>query len=200
MPERLLRVLLLEQSERDAALVTEELNGMSETVVVERIDTEEELEAALAAFAADVILADRSRGRREAVFPYSTVRALRPAAPVIMLANGLDEETFVTFMRDGPDDLVLKSNIGRLRPAITSAIEARKPLTRLSPRQVEVLMLVANGRSTREIADRFGLSVKTVESHRGAMMKRLGLHDIAALVRYAIRMSLVPSGKFDRVQ
>jgi DNA-binding NarL/FixJ family response regulator len=104
------------------------------------------------------------------------------------------------FLHDGPDDLVFKTNMGRLPSAIETAISARRPLSRLSARQREVLLSVAEGRSTRAIADRLGLSIKTVESHRGAMMRRLGLHDVASLVRYAVRMGLVSSDGLVRQQ
>jgi DNA-binding NarL/FixJ family response regulator len=57
---------------------------------------------------------------------------------------------------------------------------------------VEVLRLVAEGRRTRDIAKKLGLSVKTVESHRGEIMKRLRVHDVVSLVRYAIRVGLSP--------
>jgi DNA-binding NarL/FixJ family response regulator len=52
--------------------------------------------------------------------------------------------------------------------------------------------MVVNGRTTREIADRLGLSLKTAETHRITMMKRLGIHDVAGLVRYAVRVRLIP--------
>lgn len=61
----------------------------------------------------------------------------------------------------------------------------------LTPRQREVLHRVAKGRTTREIADEFGLSVKTIESHRAQIMQRLEIHNPAGLVRYAIRTGLV---------
>ena len=67
----------------------------------------------------------------------------------------------------------------------------RRPLDKLSPRQVEVLRLVAQGHPTREIARRLELSVKTIETHRAETMKRLGIHDVAGLVRYAVRVGLV---------
>jgi DNA-binding NarL/FixJ family response regulator len=67
----------------------------------------------------------------------------------------------------------------------------RRPLQKLTERQVEVLQLVTNGYRTRAIAERLGLSVKTVESHRGEIMKRLHVHDVASLVRYAVRVGLV---------
>jgi DNA-binding NarL/FixJ family response regulator len=63
----------------------------------------------------------------------------------------------------------------------------------LTPRQTEILCLIAVGRTTREIATLLGLSVKTIETHRSALMERLDIHDVAGLVRYAIRSGLVTS-------
>jgi DNA-binding NarL/FixJ family response regulator len=61
----------------------------------------------------------------------------------------------------------------------------------LTPRQREILQLVAEGKSTKEVAQFLNLSVKTVEAHRGQIMERLEIHDLAGLVRYAIRTGLV---------
>lgn len=63
----------------------------------------------------------------------------------------------------------------------------------LTPRQREILQLVAEGRSTKEIATLLELSVKTVETHRAQIMERLDIHDLAGLVRYAVRAGLVSS-------
>ena len=68
---------------------------------------------------------------------------------------------------------------------------ATDPIDALTPRQREVLQLVAEGNTSKDIADRLGLSFKTVEAHRAQIMERLGLHDVAGLVRFAIRMGLV---------
>jgi DNA-binding NarL/FixJ family response regulator len=65
------------------------------------------------------------------------------------------------------------------------------PLDRLTPRQREVLQLVAEGRSTKDIAQALDLSVKTVETHRAEIMRRLDIHDLAGLVRFAVRTGLV---------
>jgi len=65
------------------------------------------------------------------------------------------------------------------------------PLEGLTGRQREILQLVAEGRSTKEIASALELSVKTVETHRSRIMDRLGIRDIAGLVRLAIRTGLV---------
>ncbi len=64
---------------------------------------------------------------------------------------------------------------------------------RLTPRQREILHLIARGFATREIATQLHVSVKTVESHRAQLMQRLNIHDVAGLTRYAIRIGLVPS-------
>ena len=63
----------------------------------------------------------------------------------------------------------------------------------LTPRQREVLQLIAEGHSSKEIARRLDLSAKTVESHRSQLMKQLDIHEVAGLVRYAVRAGLVSS-------
>jgi DNA-binding NarL/FixJ family response regulator len=63
----------------------------------------------------------------------------------------------------------------------------------LTSRQREILQLVAEGKSTKEVAQMLSLSVKTVETHRAQIMDRLGIRDLAGLVRYAIRTGLVSS-------
>ncbi len=67
------------------------------------------------------------------------------------------------------------------------------PLESLTARQREILQLVAEGRSSKEIAAALGLSVKTVETHRSRIMDRVGIRDVAGLVRLAIRAGLVSS-------
>ena len=72
---------------------------------------------------------------------------------------------------------------------------AADPLEALTPRQREVLQLAAEGHSSKEIAQRLSLSVKTVEAHRAQLMERLDIHDLAGLVRFAVRVGLVrPEG------
>lgn len=69
-----------------------------------------------------------------------------------------------------------------------SQAAAADPLT---PRQREVLVLIAEGMTTKAIARRLDISLKTVETHRLQLMERLGIHEIAGLVRYAIKIGLV---------
>jgi DNA-binding NarL/FixJ family response regulator len=61
----------------------------------------------------------------------------------------------------------------------------------LTLRQVEILTLIAQGRASKEIAHMLGLSSKTVDVHRGRIMERLSVNDIAGLTRYAVRSGLV---------
>jgi DNA-binding NarL/FixJ family response regulator len=67
----------------------------------------------------------------------------------------------------------------------------RNSLDQLTPRQREILKLIADRQSTREIAGTLEISVKTVETHRAQLMERLNIHDIPGLVRFAIRAGLV---------
>lgn len=69
--------------------------------------------------------------------------------------------------------------------------EKRDQLASLSPRQREVLRLIAEGRTTKQIAQQLEISVKTVETHRAQLMERLDIHDVVGLVRYAIIVGLV---------
>jgi DNA-binding NarL/FixJ family response regulator len=74
------------------------------------------------------------------------------------------------------------------------ASKEEKTAPALTPRQREVLLLIAQGCSTKVIAHRLHVSVKTVETHRTQIMERLGIGDIAGLVRYAIRTGIIDAG------
>jgi DNA-binding NarL/FixJ family response regulator len=74
---------------------------------------------------------------------------------------------------------------------VKSASAEPDPLAGLTTRQREILQLVAEGKSSKEIATLLDLSAKTVESHRAQIMERLGVHDLTGLVRFAIRVGLV---------
>jgi RNA polymerase sigma factor (sigma-70 family) len=73
----------------------------------------------------------------------------------------------------------------RNRSALETGLDA------LTPRQREILQLIAEGKSTREIAERLSISIKTVETHRAQLMERLNIHDVASLTRFALRTGLI---------
>ena len=68
-------------------------------------------------------------------------------------------------------------------------------IDRLTARQREVLQLIAEGRTVKQIAQTLGISAKTVETHRAQIMERLAIHDLAGLVRYAIRAGIIAPGE-----
>lgn len=71
--------------------------------------------------------------------------------------------------------------------------QAGTPDRRLTDRERAVLQMIAEGMSNKEMASRFSIAPKTVEHHRAQVMLKLGMHDVATLTRYAVRLGLVPS-------
>ena len=69
--------------------------------------------------------------------------------------------------------------------------DKKELLATLSPRQRQVLPLIAQGKTTKQIGQILGISAKTVESHRALLMERLDIHDVAGLVRFAIIVGLI---------
>jgi DNA-binding NarL/FixJ family response regulator len=86
---------------------------------------------------------------------------------------------------------VIDGYIQRTNPAASNSLDIDASEKQLSPRQQEILKLIADGHTTKEIAQHLGVKAKTVDAHRANLMKELDIHDIASLVRYAIRIGLV---------
>jgi len=142
-----------------------------------------------------------------------------PGTAVIILSMHVGEEYALQALKAGASGYLLKdadltelelgiAAVARgetyLSPAVSKLLvadyrrratgqEPRDPLERLTSRHREVLQLIAEGRTTKEIAAKLKLSVKTVETHRAQLMDRLDIHDVAGLVRFAIRWGLIPS-------
>src|SRR3990172_1171986 len=149
-----------------------------------------------------------------------TAREILKASPktkVILLTMHKEEQYVLEALRAGVSGYVLKSQAGEdllqaihevskgsvyLSPVVTGTVvkaylegressessESSEPLT---SRERAVLQLIAEGKSTKEIAQLLGLSVKTAESHRTNLMKKLDIHEIRSLVRYAIRHGFI---------
>ncbi|MBD2775840.1 response regulator [Iningainema tapete] len=129
-----------------------------------------------------------------------------PHVRVIMLSMHANEEYVALALRNGAISYVLKdADVSELELAIRSSFQGETYLSpavshcrsdlqtevQLTSRQREILQLIAQGRTTKEIAQLLFISVKTVETHRMQLMKRLNIYDVPGLVRYAIRMGLV---------
>lgn len=142
-----------------------------------------------------------------------------PQVRVVMLSMHADESHVLQALRAGASGYVLKGSAPRelemaieavargeifLSPAISKHVidvylnraeGQTNSLDLLTPRQREILQLIAEGKSSKQIAQLLDASVKTIESHRASLMERLDIHDVAGLVRYAIRHGLVSSEK-----
>ncbi len=120
-------------------------------------------------------------------------RALRHGAVAYLLKDSAPMELELaiiavlrgeTYLSPAVSKGVLDDYVHRLR-------EDDQPAEHLSPRQREVLQLIAEGLSTKDIARRLDLSVKTVETHRTTLMRQLDVHEITGLVRHALKLGLV---------
>jgi DNA-binding NarL/FixJ family response regulator len=88
---------------------------------------------------------------------------------------------------------VITDDLRRIRGGAACSSQTPGPHQRLTSRQREILQLIATGHTTKEIAMRLHVSIKTIGTHRTQLMQRLDMHDIAGLVRYAIRVGLLTS-------
>jgi RNA polymerase sigma factor (sigma-70 family) len=107
----------------------------------------------------------------------------RPCRLLLMLAPFL-----VDGRTDGFVGVALVTEAAETKATDTRSAELA---SRLTPKQREVLVLVAEGLSSREIADRLGVSERTVETHREQLMDRLDIHGVAALARFALAAGLL---------
>jgi DNA-binding NarL/FixJ family response regulator len=129
---------------------------------------------------------------RTGVVGYVLKDAAADELPVLLRAV-MRGETYLSaaISRHVVDGFLGRAGNGRERDGDRDGASLAPGADGLTPRQREILQLVAEGKSTKDIAQLLDLSVKTVETHRGQIMERLGIHDLAGLVRYAIRTGLV---------
>jgi len=147
----------------------------------------------------------------------ATARATKstPEVKVIILSMHANEEYVLQSLRAGARGYLLKdAGLSELQLALDSVASGQtflspaiskhvidayvertsnklEPFSILTSRQREILQLIAEGTTTKEIAQKLGVSVKTIETHRTQLMARLDIHDLAGLVRYAIRLGLI---------
>lgn len=208
----LIRVLLVDNHTLVRAgirAILENIQGIQ--VVAEASDGSEALQL-IADSQADVVLMDIAMPQMNGLEAAACVVKEFPHVKVIMLSMHTNEEYVVQALRNGAISYVLKdADVSELELAIRSSFQGETYLSpavsqcridlqtvaqsstqvELTSRQREILQLIAQGRTTKEIAQLLFISVKTVETHRMQLMKRLNIYDVAGLVRYAIRMGLV---------
>lgn len=203
----------------DHALVREGIRHLLEdagpvSVIGEASDGREAVELAHR-LAPDVVLMDVGLSGLNGIEATRQITAAAGCPRVIALTMHAEPERVVEMLRAGASGYVVKSSDGAELLAAVKAVAAggsyvsaslmgrlvdgcvlhpaaspHGPWGELSPREREVLQLVAEGRSVKEIADRLSLSVNTVHTHRRNLMEKIGLHSVAELTRYAIREGL----------
>ena len=159
----------------------------------------------------DVIIADMAMPVLSGLEALRQLKGERIDAKVIFLTMHADAQLATEALRAGASGYVLKQSAGEeLIRAIQEVLEGRvyltplltkdvittltepttQPAVQLTPRQLEVLRLIAEGRRMKEIGATLQLSTRTVETHKYQMMRALGVDSTAALVRYAIELGL----------
>ncbi|ROL66990.1 DNA-binding response regulator [Pseudomonas protegens] len=166
----------------------------------------------------DIVLLDLSMKRIGGLDALRRLKAMRPQSKVLILSMHTDPALIMQALESGAHGYLLKdttanelehalealrNNERYLSPAIAHTV-INQALTRaqkhqpqpvenhnLTARQLEILRLIVRGKSTREIALGLGLSIKTVETHRSQIMKRLQIFDVAGLVLFAVRERII---------
>ncbi|HEX7153616.1 MAG TPA: response regulator transcription factor [Thermoanaerobaculia bacterium] len=212
---RTIRVLLAD----DHTLVRAGIRGLVDgldgvEVVAEAGDGHEALRLAESVHP-DLVLLDIGMPGLNGLDAAARLAKLDPAIRVVILSMHISEEYVLQALRAGAAGYLLKGSavaelevairaVARgetyLSPAVSKRVVddyvsrtggATDPLAALTPRQREILQLVAEGNTSKEIAHRLSLSHRTVEAHRNQLMKRLDVHDLTGLVRFAVRVGLV---------
>jgi DNA-binding NarL/FixJ family response regulator len=189
----------------------ERLPGVS--VVAEASDGHEAL-GLIESLSPDVVLADIAMPGVNGLTLAARVTAAWPQVRVVILSMHHSDAYVSEALRAGASGYLLKdTNLGELELAIKSVVSGGKYLTpavskqmvdaflapssragqaqpMLTTRQREVLQAIAEGHGTKAIASKLNISVKTVETHRAEIMRRLNIHDVAGLVRYAIQTGI----------
>ncbi len=166
---------------------------------------------------ADIVIMDVKMPGLNGLDALIRIRKEAPDARVIMLSMYASGEYFQMALDAGAAGYLLKDadrtelefaikTVSRGETYLTSAVaeyavesyrnpahRSDGPLASLTSRQREILQLLAEGNSNKEISARLQLSIRTVESHRADLMERLGVHDVPGLVLIAIRSGLIPA-------
>jgi DNA-binding NarL/FixJ family response regulator len=212
-PAPVLRVVLVDDHVLVRAGIRALVEAIPGAVIVGEASHGREALALARQHSPDLVIMDISMPELNGIEATEALVAALPRTRVLILSMHAAEEFVRRAMRSGATGYVLKDSVPmELRLAIDSVARGEvyvsprvsrhlvtaltegargSPLAALTLRQREVLQMIAEGKSTKETAAALGVSAKTVETHRAAIMTRLGIRDIAGLVMYAARHNLV---------
>jgi two-component system response regulator NreC len=182
-------------------------------VVGEAADGEEALQKALE-LAPDVVLLDISMPRKDGLAVTGALRKAAPQVKVLILSVHSNKEYLFRIIQAGAHGYVSKEaspeelmraiesvNKGEafFSPEVAQAALSqlvsnggkKDPFAQLTGREKEVLVLIAQGQSNKEIANHLGIGVRTIETHRERIMRRLDIHSVAGLTKFAIANGLI---------
>ena len=185
------------------------------TIIAEASNGQEAVERA-AQFKPDIAILDLSMPQLNGLDAARMIRDATPATRVLIVTAHESEQLIREVLGAGAMGYVLKSDAGRVlvqaveallddRPFFTSAVARlvldgylraeNQPLDEasgsLSPRERHIVQLLAEGKSNKEVARSLNISVNTVETHRGNIMRKMGFGSLADLVRYAVRNKII---------
>jgi DNA-binding NarL/FixJ family response regulator len=209
-----IRVLLAEDHHLVRAGLRALLDPLDDIEVIGEAGNGRDALALLKTKAADVAILDISMPGMNGLEAAVRMADEFPTTKVVILTMHSNEEYVLRALRAGVAGFLLKdAGTAELEGALRAVVRGETylspgvskkvvegylgrsggvhPLDSLTPRQREVLQLIAEGYSTKQIAGLLGVGVKTIETHRTQLMDRLGIHEIAGLVRYAVRVGLV---------
>jgi DNA-binding NarL/FixJ family response regulator len=156
-----------------------DLNGLEATRQMLRDNPQSRILILTITDADEIVRAVLDAGARGFVLKSDAVRDLL-AAVEALLSNK-------TFFTSRVAEMVLGGYLGRNQPTT----EGEVALPNLTPREREIVQLLAEGMSTKEVASHLDLSVKTAETHRSNIMRKLNIHSVSGLVLYAVRNNMV---------
>ena len=202
-----IRVLLAEDHKIVREGVRALLDGQPDIEVIGEVGDGRSAVEAVARLRPDVVIMDLGMPKLNGVDATREIRAaggetrVRPviragASGYLLKGSGLSDLVSAIRAVAGGDAFFSPEVAKVLLEDTRSGAPAKKaePSDGLTKREREVLKLVAEGNSSPEIAKLLGLSVKTVEGHRGRIMSKLDVHNVAGLVRHAIKIGLVSAG------
>ena len=212
---RPLRVLLADDNALVRAGVRRVLEITGRFELVGETERGDETLEALARTTPDVLLLDLNMPGGDGFEVLRRLKSVSPTTRVLVLTMHAQSEYVTRAVREGAHGYLVKDlAVQELVAAIDAVTAGRSwygaqaqealaaslrtaheptPVERLTPREREVLVGIAKGLTTKEIAAKHHLSARTVESHRANLMRKLDLHSVATLTQFAIREGLIAS-------